>query len=75
LAEIPPILCIKLVSPTFRRVEIKLLLKPSLMTRNERRFRNTGKGWTLPDRNLDLLASIDLLSRDPKNLQFTLNVS
>jgi len=32
------------------------------------------RGWTLPDRDLDLLASIDLLSRDTKNLQFTLNV-
>jgi hypothetical protein len=44
------------------------------MRRNEHKFRNTGRGWRLPDRDLDLLASIDLLSRDPKNLQFTLNV-
>jgi len=44
------------------------------MTRNECRFWNTARGWTLPDRDLDLLASVDLLSRDSKNLQFTLNV-
>jgi len=29
---------------------------------------------TFADRDLDLLASIDLLSCDPKNLQFKLNV-
>ena len=49
-------------------------MKPSLITQDERRFRNIKRSRTLPDRDLDLLPSIDLLSCDPKNPKFILNV-
>jgi len=63
------------VSALFECVErIVLLLKPSLMMRHECKFRNTGRDWTLPDRDFDLLAGIDPLRSNPKNLQFELDV-
>ena len=75
MAKIPPILCMKLMNLAFRQVERNnVTLKTFAEVQNEHRLQNTGKRWTIPDRDLDLLASIDLLSRDPKNRQFTLNV-
>jgi hypothetical protein len=44
------------------------------MTQDERGFQNIGRSWTLPNRDLDLLADIDLLSCDPKNLEFIPNL-
>jgi hypothetical protein len=41
---------------------------------DEHGFSNTGRVWAIPDRDVDFLASIDLLSRDPKNLQFFLDI-
>lgn len=49
-------------------------MKPSLMTQDEYRFRSTGRSWTLPNRDLDLLLGIDLLSCDPKNPEFILDL-
>jgi len=44
------------------------------MTQDEHKFRNTGRSWTPPNRDLDLLADIDLLSCDPKNPEIIPNL-
>ena len=69
LTRVQSILCIRLVNVLSKQTKKKgLLLKPSLMTQDGPRFGKTGKTCAQPDKGLDLLLGVDLLSCDPKNL-------